>query len=61
MDEKDKIIEALRFENKMLKSENEYIKKNLRPLLERQTVTEAEANSRVVRLVLKIRRRLGRV
>lgn len=58
--DKDKLIEELRFENKMLRSENEYIKKNLSLLLQKKMVTEAEANSRAVRFVLKLRRKLRR-
>ncbi len=56
--DKDRIIEELEFENKKLRCENEYIKKNLQSFLERSMVAEAEANSRVVKLVLKVRRKL---
>ncbi|MBE6563377.1 MAG: hypothetical protein E7660_06535 [Ruminococcaceae bacterium] len=59
--DKDKIIEELEFENKKLRCENEYIKKNLQAFLNRSMVTEAEAQSRVVRFVLKVRRRLIRL
>ncbi len=58
--DKDKLIEELRFENKMLRCENEYIKKNLAQLTECQKVARAEAESSVVRFILKVRRRLKR-
>lgn len=56
--DKDDVIEQLKFENKMLSCENEYIKRNLETLKKAKTVSDAEANSRVISFMLKVRRRL---